>query len=267
MVERNGKTKPYGMSVHHMLEPQSDDDDGDDEDDGDEEGSSSNSDESREESSSDDSGESYDSTSDEGHPRRSARQPARRSSNKKAPVKMSTSRNNPSISSPAEPIAAPDEPYKSDLSELGEHDEEDPNYISSDFESEPEDTSFDSTRTRAPEPGDRPGIPMGAKTKIQITQPAFDDAMAESLHTNSRAGEKLDADHLSTYSFGKVFASSGLKRWHREGLTHEIDWALIEVSQPLPLPSLTQNKSLTQPRSSIPPASNPPTSSAVAANS
>lgn len=228
MVEQNGETNLYGMSVHHMLEPQSDDSEDDEDDDKE---PSSNSDNSEKESSSGECTEGSDTDSDEDHTRRSSRRFVRRSSHKKPLSNKRPSRTGSQISESLQLTSGPDEGYKSDLSELGDTDEDDESYMSSDFESEPEDTSFESPRKRAAEPGDRPGVRLGAKNRIQITQPAFDDAMSEELHPDSTAGEKLDEDHLSTYSFGKVFASSGLKRWHKGGMTHEIDWALIEVRQ------------------------------------
>ncbi|GAB7357329.1 hypothetical protein MBLNU459_g8286t2 [Dothideomycetes sp. NU459] len=246
MVEDKGTAKPYGLSVHHMLEPQSDEESSEEEEEEDDDENDSRvddqssttegSDEDSSSSSSSDGRKRYPHTASQRRdPRRSSRRPARRSHRKargKASIPKGLEELGQQLPRMTERHEGSDEGYNSNLSELGDTDDEDEDYMSSDFESEPEDTSFDGKRQVTVEPGDRPGIQVGAKNKIQVTQPAFDDAMAEELHVGVAPGEGLDADHLDTYSFGKVFASSGLKRWHREGVSHEIDWALIELEPP-----------------------------------
>lgn len=112
-----------------------------------------------------------------------------------------------------------DDGYMSDLSSVSSADPDD-DYESSDFES---DVSEDE------DIGDRPGIMFASNKTVQITQPAFDDAVAENLHADDATTEELDEDHLASYRLGKVYASSGLRRWNQDGRRYEIDWALLEV--------------------------------------
>jgi hypothetical protein len=75
------------------------------------------------------------------------------------------------------------------------------------------------------EPGDLPGIEPGFGDGIYITQPALDD-VDEDFYPNPAS---QDEDHLSSYSLGEVYASSGIRRRSdANGLVHEIDWALFE---------------------------------------
>jgi hypothetical protein len=73
--------------------------------------------------------------------------------------------------------------------------------------------------------GDIPGIPPGQGEHIKVTQPAIDD-VDEYFFPNE---EDRDEDHLMAYKYGHVHASSGIRRWNRKGIVHEIDWALIEI--------------------------------------
>jgi hypothetical protein len=73
--------------------------------------------------------------------------------------------------------------------------------------------------------GDIPGIPPGEGEHIIITQPAIDDVDDDFFPSE----EDRDEDHLSSHAFGHVYASSGIRRWKRNGIVHEIDWALIKV--------------------------------------
>ncbi|RYP62723.1 hypothetical protein DL770_009544 [Monosporascus sp. CRB-9-2] len=74
------------------------------------------------------------------------------------------------------------------------------------------------------EPGDIPGIEPGCGDGYVVTQPALDD-VEEGFYPSE---DTMDEDHLDTYSLGEVFASSGIRRRHEDGLVHEIDWALFE---------------------------------------
>jgi hypothetical protein len=40
--------------------------------------------------------------------------------------------------------------------------------------------------------------------------------------------ETRDEDHLTSFSLGEIYASSGIRRRTDSGITHEIDWALFE---------------------------------------
>jgi hypothetical protein len=113
--------------------------------------------------------------------------------------------------------------YMSDLSSVSGTDSDADGYESSDFES---DVSEDE------DAGDRPGITALSSKTIQVTQPAFGDAVAEDLHADDATTEELDEDHLSSYKLGKVYASSGLRRWNEGGKRYEIDWALLELDPP-----------------------------------
>ena len=113
--------------------------------------------------------------------------------------------------------------YMSDLSSVSSTDSDDDGYESSDFES---DVSEDE------DAGDRPGITALSSRTVQVTQPAFGDAVAEDLHADDATTEELDEDHLSSYKLGKVYASSGLRRWNEGGKRYEIDWALLDLDPP-----------------------------------
>jgi len=75
--------------------------------------------------------------------------------------------------------------------------------------------------------GDTPGISPGEGKDIIITQPSIDD-VDEAFFPNE---EDRDEDHTSSHRFGHIYASSGVRRSRRNGVLHEIDWALIEVDQ------------------------------------
>ena len=74
--------------------------------------------------------------------------------------------------------------------------------------------------------GDTVGIARGSGSEITITQPALDDVAADFFPV----AEDMDEDHLSSHSLGWVHASSGIRRLTHNGVDHEIDWALMELS-------------------------------------
>jgi hypothetical protein len=120
--------------------------------------------------------------------------------------------------------------YMSDLSSVSSTDSDDDGggYESSDFES---DVSEDD------DAGDKPGISVSSSHEIKVTQPAFNDAVAENLHADDATTEELDEDHLASYTLGKIYASSGLRRSsnnnnNNDGRRFEIDWALLELEPP-----------------------------------
>ncbi|KAF2104123.1 hypothetical protein NA57DRAFT_28818, partial [Rhizodiscina lignyota] len=77
--------------------------------------------------------------------------------------------------------------------------------------------------------GDLQGIdptnPMHIKNPILVTQPAIDDVDPEFFPND----EYRDEDHLTSHELGTVHASSGIRRWNRNGILHEIDWALLRL--------------------------------------
>ena len=75
--------------------------------------------------------------------------------------------------------------------------------------------------------GDIDGIVPGEGEEIKITQPAIDDVDADFFPNE----EDRDDDHLSSHELGHVHASSGIRRWKRDGILHEIDWALLKLNE------------------------------------
>ncbi|OAK93984.1 hypothetical protein IQ06DRAFT_382393 [Phaeosphaeriaceae sp. SRC1lsM3a] len=99
----------------------------------------------------------------------------------------------------------------------------------SDFDSDEEELPelmSDSTFSRATT-GDIEGIQAGTRQDIKITQPAIDD-VDEDFFPND---EDRDEEHLLSHELGHVHASSGIRRWKRDGIVHEIDWALLKLNE------------------------------------
>jgi hypothetical protein len=103
----------------------------------------------------------------------------------------------------------------------------------------------DSAEPMSDAAGDAPGIMPGDFEEIIITQPALDDAIDLDLHvdeSDSDSDSGIDEDHLLSYKFGQVHASSGLRRTVKsfeggfksisQSLPQEIDWALFELLPP-----------------------------------
>jgi len=65
----------------------------------------------------------------------------------------------------------------------------------------------------------------GSRADILVTQPALDDVDEHFFP----CVEDRDEDHLDSHALGHVYASSGIKRWNRKGILHEIDWALLKL--------------------------------------
>lgn len=75
------------------------------------------------------------------------------------------------------------------------------------------------------EPGDVPGVEPGYGEGYIVTQPALDDVDGNFYPDEATQ----DDDHLDSCGLGDVYASSGVRRRVDEhGLVHEIDWALFE---------------------------------------
>lgn len=75
--------------------------------------------------------------------------------------------------------------------------------------------------------GDIEGVEPGEGEDIRVTQPAIDD-VDEDFFPNE---EDKDEDHLDSHELGHVHASSGIRRWKRDGILHEIDWALLKLNE------------------------------------
>lgn len=75
--------------------------------------------------------------------------------------------------------------------------------------------------------GDLVGILPGDATQdpVYVTQPAIDDVANGFFPDMS----DRDEDHLSSHKLGVVYASSGIRRWQRGGIAHEVDWALMKL--------------------------------------
>ena len=101
------------------------------------------------------------------------------------------------------------------------------NFSGSEFDSEDEseEAMADSTMSRVTV-GDIDGIELGEGEEIKVTQPAIDD-VDEDFFPND---EDKDEDHLESHELGHVHASSGIRRWRRDGILHEIDWALLKLN-------------------------------------
>ncbi|XPS74299.1 hypothetical protein M3J09_006419 [Ascochyta lentis] len=119
----------------------------------------------------------------------------------------------------------------SDDEDLGSEDDgeaESFDFSDSEFDSEDEsdeEAMTDSTMSRATI-GDIDGIEVGEGEEIKVTQPAIDD-VDEDFFPNE---EDKDEDHLDSHELGHVHASSGIRRWKRDGILHEIDWALLKLN-------------------------------------
>ncbi|KAF2200241.1 hypothetical protein GQ43DRAFT_481766 [Delitschia confertaspora ATCC 74209] len=94
---------------------------------------------------------------------------------------------------------------------------------SSDSDDRDEDTASISSHTTS---GDIEGIPLGEGEYIKITQPALED-VEQDFFPNE---EDKDEDHLDSHELGHVHASSGIRRWRRNNIVHEIDWALLKLN-------------------------------------
>ncbi|KAK4995250.1 hypothetical protein LTR66_004892 [Elasticomyces elasticus] len=78
------------------------------------------------------------------------------------------------------------------------------------------------------EAGDIPGIAVGAGRDITITQPALDDVYEYSPNFFPDKDTR-DDDHLSSHTLGWVHASSGIRRSEHGDVKHEVDWALLKL--------------------------------------
>ncbi|KAF2847407.1 hypothetical protein T440DRAFT_403602 [Plenodomus tracheiphilus IPT5] len=126
-----------------------------------------------------------------------------------------------------EPAAMWDLELSDDELAPSEEDTESFHFSASDVDSDEEsdqEAMADSTLSRATT-GDINGIGPGEGEDIRITQPAIDDVDSDFFPN----AEDRDDDHLSSHELGHVHASSGIRRWKRNGILHEIDWALLKL--------------------------------------
>ena len=206
--------KPFGMSVHHMLEPPSDDESG--------------------QSDSEDgvSASAVTGAEDDSRGKTLATRVSR-SSARFPPSNLVSSRRRPSQS-----LTGPSEQSSDDeesMFGLESDSDDDAEYFSSDFESDVSDIESLSEDNDLQdsgdliEPGDTSGFDISDEHGVSVTQPALTDAVDQKLHLDEIPQEEQDEEHLLSYKLGRLHASSGLRRYRTGGLRHEIDWALIEV--------------------------------------
>jgi hypothetical protein len=100
----------------------------------------------------------------------------------------------------------------------------DEEYVSSDEEYDNESVGTDDTGATE---GDLKGIKPGSENDIVVTQPALDDVDEDFFPSE----DDKDDDHLDSHRLGYVYASSGIRRWEREGIKHEVDWALLKLDE------------------------------------
>lgn len=73
--------------------------------------------------------------------------------------------------------------------------------------------------------GDITGVDPADDEEVYVTQPAIDDVDDDFFP----CVEDRDDDHLASHSLGYVHASSGIRRVVSGNLKHEVDWALIKI--------------------------------------
>ncbi|KAL0258117.1 hypothetical protein SLS55_007289 [Diplodia seriata] len=116
----------------------------------------------------------------------------------------------------------PDIPQAFEISDDEDFDDSTSSYA---YDSADEDFSDSESEATSSEPGDIPGIEAGDGEEILITQPAIDDVEDDFFPCE----EDRDEDHLDSHELGHVHASSGIRRWNRDGVVHEIDWSLLKL--------------------------------------
>ncbi|EZF36412.1 hypothetical protein H109_04093 [Trichophyton interdigitale MR816] len=191
---------PYGMTVHHMLDTPCDDDD--------------------------DCEDDYDYDDGDYPPRSSANYLHGSDDANQDP---SFSWGEPNIHEDGYPLEfSDDEDGDDDQSIAHSLDESfDDHWLSDGYSSDEGDDygGFDDDDTASI--GDTPGVDPGEKPQIMVTQPALDDVHEDFFPSL----EDRDDEHLASHSLGFVHASSGVRRWTKDGIKHEVDWALIKVDR------------------------------------
>ncbi|KAE8352968.1 hypothetical protein BDV28DRAFT_134126 [Aspergillus coremiiformis] len=181
---------PYGMTVHHMLESPSDQEDAEDEDSND--------------------------------PLRSAGNWAPDPTPQEAEFMYSWCDENPSD---LELQISEDEDGDDNSISLSLSGTYDDFNLSDDFSSDEDAFDIDEDEDSA-SIGDTAGIDPGDEPPLFVTQPAIDDVREDFFP----CPEDRDDEHLASHSLGYIHASSGVRRWTRKGIKHEIDWALIKIN-------------------------------------
>ncbi|KAJ9666187.1 hypothetical protein H2201_003621 [Coniosporium apollinis] len=188
---------PFGMSVHHLLDAPSDDEDSEHED---------------------EPSDRQDVTVPE-----LDEEAVRSSAHPSTHPWLAGMGSQPSLDCPEAlypfEISDDEDGEEYDIEETSEH--EDPTYDSMD--DEPDDAL--STASTASSFGDIDGVDPEGFEEIIITQPAIDDVEDDFFPSP----EDRDDDHLDSHKLGYVHASSGIRRWTRNGVKHEIDWALFKL--------------------------------------
>ncbi|KAE8554732.1 hypothetical protein EYB25_003273 [Talaromyces marneffei] len=183
---------PYGMTVHHMLEAPSEDED--DEDDNEEE------------------------EAEESLPRSSA--------NRAGNMNLTSNIDLTSTLSDRDP----ETDYELEFTDDDDDDsasQEGGDYWLSDDESSDEEEFYDPYDVDdLASIGDTAGVEPDDEPQLLVTQPALDDVHEDFFPSP----EDRDDEHLASHRLGYIHASSGLRRWTRKGIKHEIDWALIQLN-------------------------------------
>ncbi|EPE05416.1 het-s domain containing protein [Ophiostoma piceae UAMH 11346] len=123
-----------------------------------------------------------------------------------------------------------DEDYACEFSDTSSVSESDITSEWSDSEGgyDDDDDDNDNDNKKTDEPGDVPGVEPGYGEGYIVTQPALDDVDGNFYPDEATQ----DEDHLDSCGLGDVYASSGVRRRVDErGLVHEIDWALFEFKE------------------------------------
>ncbi|EFX03326.1 het-s domain containing protein [Grosmannia clavigera kw1407] len=100
--------------------------------------------------------------------------------------------------------------------------------LTSEWSDNSDEEENDESGASSGEPGDLPGVEPGFGDGYVVTQPALDDVEKDFYPDQ----ETQDDDHLDSCGLGDIFASSGVRRRvDEQGLVHEIDWALFEFKE------------------------------------
>ena len=120
-----------------------------------------------------------------------------------------------------------DEPPSPHSSQATSASEDDEFWLSPDFSFHPKSPIAEDSDDENMELGDTPGIPADKGHHLAVTQPAIDDVSHRFFSDPGAASE----EHLLSHAFGHIHATSGLRRSRKDGVIHEIDWALIKIKE------------------------------------